>query len=327
MNWHLIYGFDISALSTKEIERQIALDKVLDNEFSFIVKVSAMIVFFVVILSLLLSRKINQIFKQYQQEVEERRNELEILNKSLEQRVQSEIKRHRQKEKMLIQQSKMAEMGDMLSMIAHQWRQPLNQLSYIFMNIDSAYEFKELTQEYLDTKIKEGNEQLEFMSVSIDDFRNYFKPDKEKESVLVSKVVKTSVTLMKHTLEENMVNIELITEGTKPTHIYKNEFIQVLLNLIKNAKDVLISKNIENKKITILSKCYKESLVVEVCDNGGGVDEGIKDKIFDPYFSTKDAKSGTGLGLYMSKMIIEEHLGGKLSVRNTQEGACFTIEL
>jgi len=327
MNWHLIYGFDTRSMSVKEIQKQEALNKVLDTEFDFILKASATIVFFVVMLSLLLSRKINEIFKQYQDEVEKRGDELEILNKSLEQRVQSEISRHRQKDKMLIQRSKMAEMGDMLSMIAHQWRQPLNQMSYILMNIESAYEYKELSKEYLDSKIKEGNEQLEFMSVTIDDFRNYFRPDKEKEFVLVSDVVKTSVDFMRQSLGVNSIEVELLTEGRELTHIYKNEFIQVLLNLIKNAKDVLSCKKIQNPKITISSTCYKEKLVVSVSDNGGGIDEKIIDKIFEPYFSTKDAKSGTGLGLYMSKMIIEEHLDGTLSVSNTQEGACFKIEL
>ena len=327
MNWHLIYGFDTASMSVTEMQKQKALNEVLDSEFEFILKASATIVFFVVILSLLLSRKINEIFKQYQQEVEKRSDELEILNKSLEQRVQSEIKVHRQKEKMLIQQSKMAEMGDMLSMIAHQWRQPLNQMSYILMNIDSAYEYKELTKEYLDSKLKEGNEQLEFMSVTIDDFRNYFRPDKEKEFVLVSDVVRTSVDFMKHTLEQNTIEIELIANGRELTHIYKNEFIQVLLNLIKNAKDILSSKEIKNPKITIMSSCHKDKLIVNVCDNGGGIDEEIMDKIFEPYFSTKDTKSGTGLGLYMSKMIIEEHLDGKLSANNTEDGACFKIEL
>ena len=327
MNWHLIYGFDTTSMSVAEMQKQEALNKVLDTEFDFILKASATIVFFVVMLSLLLSRKINEIFKQYQGEVEKRGDELEILNKSLEQRVQSEIKHHRQKDKMLIQRSKMADMGDMLSMIAHQWRQPLNQLSYIFMNIESAYEYKELTKEYLDSKIKEGNEQLEFMSVTIDDFRNYFKPDKEKEFVLVSDVVQTSVDFMKQSLEMHAIEVELITDGRELTHLYKNEFIQVLLNLIKNAKDVLSAKDIKNPKMIISSICYREKLIVSVCDNGGGVKEEIIDKIFDPYFSTKDTKSGTGLGLYMSKMIIEEHLDGKLSVSNTQEGACFKIEL
>nr|WP_321267871.1 cache domain-containing protein [uncultured Sulfurimonas sp.] len=327
LDWHLVYGFEISKMSTKELKKQTQLEVMLDNELEFIMKASASIVIFVVIISLLLSRKVNYIFLQYQKEVQKRTDELEKLNESLEQRVTEGLKAHRQKDKMLIQQSKMAEMGDMLSMIAHQWRQPLNQMSYLFMNIESAYEYKELTKEYLDEKLKEGNNLLEFMSMTIDDFRNYFRPDKSKEFVLVSDVVNASVTLMQKSLEISGVEVELDAQGRELTHIYKNEFIQVMLNLIKNAKDILVDKKIKNPKIKISSRCQRDKLVVEVCDNGGGIDESIIEKIFDPYFSTKDKHNGTGLGLYMSKMIIEEHLDGKLSVVNSKDGACFKIEI
>lgn len=327
LNWHIVYGFDTSIMSKEEIKKQEDLEKLLDNELDFIVKSSASIIFFVVILSLLLSRKINEIFMRYQKEVQARTDELVKLNESLEQRVSQEVEAHSQKQKILIQQSKMAEMGDMLSMIAHQWRQPLNQMSYVIMNIESSYEYKELTKEYLDIKVKEANELLEFMSVTIDDFRNYFRPEKEKEFVLVSDVIRTSIGLIQNSLDMSDIKLELISHGKELTHIYKNEFIQVILNLIKNAKDVLVQNNVKNPKITIICTCQDAKLVVEVCDNGGGVEDSIKEKIFEPYFSTKDKKSGTGLGLYMSKMIIEGHLNGKLSVSNREEGACFKIEI
>ncbi len=326
-DWYLIYGFDISKISEKELKKLQNLEQILDDELDFIIKVSAMIVLLVVMLSFLLSRKINQIFAQYNKEVKDKRDELEKLNRSLEQRVSDELKAHREKDKMLIQQSKMAEMGDMLSMIAHQWRQPLNQMSYLLMNIDSAYEYDELTKEYLDEKLKEGNTLLEFMSVTIDDFRNYFRPDKDKEFVLVSDIIDTSVVLIQKSLEINSIEVKIDTEGRDLTYIYKNEFIQVMLNLIKNAQDVLVQNNINEPKIFISSRCKKEKLIVEVCDNGGGVDNDIKDRVFEPYFSTKEKSNGTGLGLYMSKMIIEEHLDGKLSVHNSNDGACFRIEI
>jgi len=327
LDWHLVYGFDISSMSKQEFLKQKNLENMLDKELEFIVKVSASIVFFIVILSLMLSKKINKMFKEYQEEVKKRTKELESLNQSLEKRVWDEVEAHREKDKILVQRSKMADMGDMLSMIAHQWRQPLNQMSYVLMNIESVCEDEKVDKKYVALKIKEGTELLEFMSITIDDFKNYFRPDKEKEFVLVSEIIKTSVALIKNSLKMNDIEIELHSEGRDLTHIYKNEFIQVILNLIKNSKDVLTLKNVKNPKILIISTCQKDKLVVEVCDNGGGVDEDIKEKIFEPYFSTKDKKSGTGLGLYMSKMIIEEHMGGELSVRNTKEGACFTLKL
>jgi signal transduction histidine kinase len=332
-DWYLVYGFNISVMNEKELTKYKALEAMLDEELEKIVKVSTFIVLLIVILSLMLSRKINAIFSEYQNEVQVREEALMELNESLEQKVQEELAKHREKDKMLIQQSKMAEMGDMLSMIAHQWRQPLNQLSYVLMNIQSAYEYKELTKEYLDEKIKEANIILEFMSTTIDDFKDYFKPDKEKEFVLVSDVVSVSANFMQKSLELDGVSIELSKEGRELTHIYKNEFIQVLLNLIKNAKDALTQNKTPEPKIMIKSKATESLLIVEVCDNGGGIDESIMDDIFKPYFSTKDDKKGTGLGLYMSKMIIEEHIGGKLSVENKKDedgnviGACFKIEI
>jgi len=333
LSWYLIYGFEISSMSTQEIQKQQDLEEMLDNELNVIMKASIVIVLLVVILSLLLSRRVNSIFREYQEEVENRTAELENLNASLEYMVNDAVKAHRQKDKILIQQSKMAEMGDMLSMIAHQWRQPLNQMSYVLMNIDSAFEFKELDKKYLDAKIKEGNGVLEFMSETIDNFRNYFRPNKEKEFVLVSDVIQTTLGLMKSSLDVDGIEVEMQLTGSDLTHIYRNEFMQVILNLVKNAKDILKSKNIKNPKIVISAICRSDSLVVSVCDNAGGVDEKIIDKIFEPYFSTKDVKSGTGLGLYMSKMIIEEYMDGKLSVVNTKDsqgvnvGACFKIEI
>jgi len=332
-DWHLIYGFNISKMNAEELAKYKALESMLDDELETIMKGSVVIIFLIVLLSLLLSRRINTIFKGYQEEVLVREEALLELNQSLEERVKFQVHAHRQKDKMLIQQSKMAEMGDMLSMIAHQWRQPLNQMSYVFMNIEASYEHKELTKEYLDDKIKEGNTLLEFMSTTIDDFKNYFKPDKEREFVLVSDVISSAASFMQKSLEMDSVEIVLEQDGRELTHIYKNEFIQVILNLIKNAKDALVQNRVYKPKITIKSSSQKESLVVSICDNGGGIEEKIMEDIFKPYFSTKDDKQGTGLGLYMSKMIIEEHIGGRLSVENVLDedseiiGACFKIEI
>ncbi len=325
--WTLVYGFNTKFMSVKAKQKQESLDKMLAEEYSFIVKVSAFIIFIIVLLSLFLSIKVNKIFKNYQKEVQTRESELEELNESLEERVREEVQAHREKDKLLTQSSKMAEMGDMLSMIAHQWRQPLNQMSYVIMNIESAYEFDELTEEYMQSKVKEANELLEFMSVTIDDFKNYFKPDKEQEEVLLDEVVQKALSLLQKTLNSENIEVVLEIQNTPTLKLYRNEFIQVLLNLLKNARDALNAKEIQEKKIMITIFQEEGSVVLEVCDNAGGIKEEIIKKIFDPYFSTKDASSGTGLGLYMSKMIIENHLGALLEVKNTQEGACFSIKI
>ena len=326
-NWYVVYGFSTKSMSVKAKNKHDKLEEILSKELTFILKVSAFIIIFIVILSLLLSFKINKIFKSYHEEVELKRRELEELNNSLQTRVDKEVKAHREKDKMLTQQTKMAEMGDMLSMIAHQWRQPLNQMSYVFMNIDSAFEYKELTQEYLDSKIKEGNELLEFMSVTIDDFRNFFRPDKDRVTLKIEDAINNALTLIEKTLDRNSIVLEFDFQADREVSIYRNEFIQVMLNLIKNSKDILIQEKIKEPKIVISTQIKDTKVLITVCDNGKGIDESIKEKIFEPYFSTKDEKNGTGLGLYMSRVIIQDHHGGVLSVQNSEQGACFKIEL
>ncbi len=326
-DWHIVYGFNIFDMSKKELEKQRDLEIVLDQELRYILIGSLLIILLVASISIMLSRTVNDIFKRYQEEVTSRENDLKLLNTSLEQRVQKELSNLRKKDRMLIQQSKMADMGDMLSMIAHQWRQPLNQLSYVLMNIDSAHEYKELTSEYLEDKIKEGNELLEFMSHTIDDFRDYFKPEQKKELVNVGDVIERGLELMRKPLESSQIVIEHKNNCDAKSDIYVTEFVQVILNLIKNAKDVLLQRAIKEPKIEIITRCLNNKVIVEVRDNGGGIDAKIIDKIFEPYFTTKDEHNGTGLGLYMSKMIVEEHIGGILGVTNTDEGASFSITL
>ena len=326
-DWHIVYGFSISKMSESELKKQKEIESLLNRELDFITKVSAIIVALFVFMSILFSRTINKMFLSYQNEVKKRQEQLEFLNASLEQKVARELHNQRQKDKMLIQKSKMADMGDMLSMIAHQWRQPLNQLSYIFMNIESAYEYKELDKDYLERKIKEANTLLEFMSETIDDFRDYFKPDQKKEMVNIGDVVRRGLELMKKPLENAQVEIVHTNNCNKETELYVNEFVQVVLNLVKNSKDAIFENSVKNPKIEIITKCDDDGVIVEVKDNGGGIDKGIMKYIFDPYFTTKDEKHGTGLGLYMSKMIAQEHLGGKLEVENIDGGVCFRLTL
>jgi len=326
-NWHLVYGFNISKMSESELIKQEQMQSLVNKELEFIRNISVIIVVLVLVLSVVFSRAINHIFLSYQKDVKSRQDQLEFLNASLEQRVARELHNLRQKDKMLIQKAKMADMGDMISMIAHQWRQPLNQLSYVLMNIDSAYEHNELDKKYLDEKIKEANNLLEFMSVTIDDFRNYFKPDQKQEDVNIGNVVKRGLELMQKPLENAQIEIIHTNECERDIKIYVNEFVQVILNLVKNSKDALLQNDVKKPKIEIITKCTKDETIVEVKDNGGGINKDILDKIFEPYFTTKDAQHGTGLGLYMSKMIVEEHLNGKIVVENIKDGSCFKIFL
>jgi signal transduction histidine kinase len=325
--WYLVYGFDTTHFS-EELSRAIGeLSGKIDEERLNIISVSIVIMLFVGMFSLLLSKRINLIFAKYKEEVRLREELLKELNASLEKRVAEEVKHHREKEKMLIQQSKMAAMGDMISMIAHQWRQPLNQLSYVLMNIEGAYEHKELTPKYLKEKIDEGTSQLEFMSHTIDDFRNFFRPDKEREKLVVSDVVEQTIPLIEKSLESKGISLQSLLICNAEVEIFRNELMQVILNIINNAKDALMERGVAPARIMVETYETGQFVVIKICDNAGGIDEEIKERIFEPYFTTKGSDSGNGLGLYMSKTIMEKHLNGELRFENRDGGACFMIKI
>ena len=194
-----------------------------------------------------------------------------------------------------------------------------------------AYEYGELDKERLNNAVATAMWQINFMSKTIDDFRNFFKPSKEKELFEVRKVVDATVSLMKAQLQNNYIDVEIIVEKEGLViNGYPNEFKHVLLNLINNAKDaILMRKAKENceARITIEISETDNRVILKIRDTGGGIREDIMDKIFDPYFTTKDEGTGTGIGLYISKTMIERNMGGRLTVRNWKEGAEFRIEL
>ncbi len=326
-DWHFVYGFKKSYFDTMLQKQQKKMKDNFDDEVELVIAASGFIALLVGLLTMIVSRRIITIIQEYKLELEVREAELQELNYSLEERVKVEVRAHREKEKMLIQQSKMAAMGDMISMIAHQWRQPLNQMSYVLMNIDSAYEFKELTPQYMDEKVKEGTRLLEYMSHTIDDFKNYFKPDKERSEEQISEVLEHTVSLVNKSLEAHKIALYKEIRSDARLLVYRNELMQVILNLITNAKDALVMGGVIDPKIEVSLEEDESAITIRVCDNAGGVDEAIQEKIFEPYFSTKGEKSGTGLGLYMAKTIVEGHLNGELWVVNSNEGACFSIIL
>jgi len=231
------------------------------------------------------------------------------------------------KDEMLITQSRHAAMGEMIGMIAHQWRQPIAIIAMDANNmlVDIALDCFDVNK--VESYAKSITSQTQHLSKTIDDFRNFFKPDKEISEVDMSKIMDDTFVIVKDSLKNN--NIELITsfETDKLIKAYPRELMQVFVNIITNAKDALITHKPKNPIINIRVYEDEEYINTEIFDNGGGIDIGILSKIFDPYFSTKDNKNGTGLGLYMSKMIIENHLNGSIEVSNKQEGACFTIRL
>ncbi len=230
---------------------------------------------------------------------------------------------HQEKEaqkELLVHQSKLASMGEMIGNIAHQWRQPLTHLGYMFMNIKEAQKHDELTPEYLESKIDEANTQLNFMSETIDDFKGFYAPKKEKEDFSLTTATEETLEIMKNVFKHNDIEVALHIHEDSTIHNYKNEYKQVLLNLLSNAKDALIEREIQRAKITVTI----DNNSVHVEDNAEGIEENVLKRIYEPYFTTKEGNSG--IGLYMSKMIVEKNMGGKLLVKNSDKGAVFTIQ-
>ncbi len=234
-------------------------------------------------------------------------------------------KEKNEKEKLLIHQSKLASMGEMINNIAHQWRQPLTHLGFINMNLQLAFEDNPLDKKYLKEKILESNAQLDFMSKTIDNFNDFYLLNKQKELFLISNAVKKALDIMEPIFESNKIEFKFNVIKDKQINAYENEYSQVILNLLTNAKDVLISRNIENPQITITIDEKNDLSITSIFDNAGGIENKYQNKIFEPYFTTK--QKGSGIGLYMSKMIIQSHFKGKIKVFNTNKGACFSIEV
>ncbi len=230
-------------------------------------------------------------------------------------------------EEIMLAQSRHAAMGEMISMIAHQWRQPISVIAMDANNVLVDIELESVETESLKSDVNDIIEQTKHLSQTIDDFRNFFKPNKIREEVLVADVFRDAYSVIEKSLLNNNVEVENIFDSTFKVSIFSRELLQVFVNVLKNAKEALEEHRAEDRKITNRISEDEDSVVVSICDNAGGIAEDIMDKIFEPYFSTKDEKNGTGLGLYMSKTIVEKHLFGELNVKNTQDGVCFLIKI
>lgn len=257
------------------------------------------------------------------EKVREKTKKLNEYSISLEEKVSANVKELREKDKILIHQSKMASMGEMIGNIAHQWRQPLNALSLVLHKITVLYETERLTQEKLDNALLQGNNIIEKMSDTIDDFRNFFNPNNKEETFLVSKVFEDVFIIVSGTFQAKDIQLNYDFKEDFEVRGFRGEFSQVLLNILNNARDVLLEKEIKSPVVDITID--KENKEIHISDNGGGIPSDVLPKVFEPYFTTKFKSEGTGIGLYMSKMIIEEHMKGKLSTTNSESGAVFTI--
>ncbi|MYL82499.1 PAS domain S-box protein [Desulfovibrio aerotolerans] len=265
--------------------------------------------------------------KRVQAALAARQEEISALNRDLARRVRVETEKNRQKDILLLNQTRLAAMGEMIGNIAHQWRQPLNALSILLANLRFEYDAVCDDTRALDVAHKQAFEILRKMSSTIDDFRNFFKPDRKREPFLVVDAIGDALLLIEASLAQHGIALHFVARHNPRVEGFRGEFSQVILNLLSNAKDAILAHKPALGCIAIRVMERKGQAAIHISDNGGGLSPEIVDRIFDPYFTTKGSQDGTGLGLYMSRTIITDHMSGSLTVANHKHGARMAIRL
>jgi len=268
--------------------------------------------------------QLDSLNKELERRVEEQIKELKELNETLEQRVKQEISKNEEKQRVMFWQSRLASLGQMLANIAHQWRQPLTELNLALFSVKkSAINGNE---DEVNKFYDESRSIIKNMSQTIDDFTNFFQPQKEKHFFCITNSIKESLSLLDKVINDDMISIKTDFVPIEVLGI-SNELTQVIINLIKNSQEAFISNSILIREISISVKRIKDLAIVEVSDNAGGISKEMQERIFEPYFTSKFNSTGTGLGLFMSKMICEQGLNGSLDVKSKKQTTTFTIKI
>jgi len=311
-----------------------------DNIFNTSIYMLFILIGFTFFLSILISVIIISNFKQLHESLEIKidlkTKELQTLNNSLERKIKTEVENSRKKDQIMFQQSKLASLGEMLQNIAHQWRQPLGALSMIIQSFQAKFISGKLDKEFIDSRVEDATILAQNMSDTLEDFRTFFDPNKSLQKFSIKKAITKSIDLTKYQLDNEKIKIKLALRDDIEIFGFKNELIHVILNLINNSKDALIEKDVLDKRIRIIVKPIHDNILISVVDNARGIKSDIIPKVFDPYFTTKHQSIGTGVGLYMSKQIVEKHMHGKIRCKNIKhklgtsnlfDCAMFTIEI
>lgn len=246
---------------------------------------------------------------------------------SLQERVNEALEKNRKHQMLMLQQSRLAQMGELIGMIAHQWRQPLNNLSLNNQLLVSRYQRGLLDDQAVENFKQKSQQMVQSMSETIDDFRAFYRIDREKRRFSINAGIERALEIMDIGMIQDTIAVTVDAKEEYFGYGYPNEFSQSVLNIVNNAKDALTENSVEYKEIVIRLERSDRNIRISIEDNAGGIPEEIINNIFDPYFSGKKNSEGTGLGLYMAKLIISDHFGGDISAENTQKGARFTITL
>ena len=330
----------ISSLITSHLKKAVVEknrnDRIFKTSIYMLFLLIGLVFFLSIIISLILINNFKDLHKSLEVKVNDKTKELRTLNNSLERRIKSEVENSRKKDQIMFAQARLASLGEMLQNIAHQWRQPLGALTMIIQSFQSKFLSGKLNEEFIDSRVEDAGVLAKNMSDTLEDFRTFFDPNKNHKKFSIKKVIEKSLDLTKYQLEKEGVDIFFVMNEDIEIYGFENELTHVILNLINNSKDALCEKKIDEKSIRIIVKPTDKSVIINVIDNAGGIKSDIMTKVFDPYFTTKHKSIGTGIGLYMSKQMVEKHMNGKISCKNMQHKmgkstltncAMFTIEI
>ena len=275
------------------------------------------LVFFLsILISTILIDHFKELHNSLEIKIKDKTKELIRLNNSLETKIKQEVENSRKKDQIMFAQARLASLGEMLQNIAHQWRQPLGALMMIIQSFEAKFLAGKLTREFVESRVEDAGKLANNMSETLEDFRTFFDPNKSYKTFRVKNVVVKSVDLSKYQLEKEGVKVDFSINHDIEIYGFENELTHVILNLINNSKDALSTKKIDKKMIKIIVKDTKKDIIINVIDNAGGIKNDIMPKIFDPYFTIKHKSIGTGIGLYMSKQMVEKHMNGKITCKN-----------
>ena len=351
-DWVITLSLDINNISTylNNIKEQNELKR--EEIIKESTQIAAAFILIASILSYFLSIKINQILTSYQKRIEsqknalrninatlevkvvEKTNQLEILNDKLKKKFKDEVRKNRKKDQMVYSQSKMAAMGEMIGNIAHQWRQPLSIISTIASGSVIKVDYKTLKEDDLKKDLQKIIDTTKHLSSTIDDFRNFFIDNKEVEKFDLVSLMEKNINLIAASMQNNYIKV-ITNFNSIEIKAIKNELLQAVLNILNNARDSVLEQ-IEGKRVIVIDIFQEENQAcIVIKDSGGGIPKENLEKIFQPYFTTKEKSLGTGVGLYMTKQILVNHMNGKISVNNEEfiiedviyNGASFKISL
>jgi len=332
----------LSSLISYHLKKAVAEksrnDRIFKTSIYMLFLLIGLVFFLSIIISLILINNFKDLNKSLEVKVNEKTKELRKLNDSLEKKIKTEVDNSRKKDQIMFQQARLASLGEMLQNIAHQWRQPLGALVMIIQSFQSKFLSGKLNEEFVDSRVEDAGVLAKNMSETLEDFRTFFDPNKFHKSFSIKKVIDKSIDLTKYQLEKEGVKVYFNMSEEIDIYGFENELTHVILNLINNSKDALIETKKIEKQIRIIVKQTQDSVIINVIDNAGGIKSDIMAKVFDPYFTTKHKSVGTGIGLYMSKQMVEKHMNGKIDCKNIKHKmgiekselcscAMFTIEI